>query len=424
MFIDVAKIHVKGGKGGDGVVAWRREKYEPSGGPYGGDGGRGGSIILKADEGIRTLMDFRYKRSYSGENGENGRTKKQYGKDGTDIILKVPVGTLVKDEESDKVIADLKENGQTFVIAKGGRGGRGNARFATATRQAPGFAEAGTKGEERYVVLELKLLADVGLIGFPNVGKSTILSILSAAKPKIANYHFTTLKPNLGVVFIEEEKSFVIADIPGLIEGASEGAGLGHDFLKHIERTRVLVHVLDASGSEGRDPIEDFHTINEELFNYNEKLRNKPQIIVANKMDMMESEEGLEKIKKEFESQGIKVYPLSAITNRGIDELKYGIWNLLQNTEVEYETFDEEYLEEDIEEKEDSIIVRKENDKYIVEGSFIERLLYSTYFDDVDSLRFFQDSLRQKGVIEKLKELGINEGESVFICDYEFEFFE
>lgn len=424
MFIDVAKIHVKGGKGGDGVVAWRREKYEPSGGPYGGDGGRGGSIILKADEGIRTLMDFRYKRSYSGENGENGRTKKQYGKDGTDIILKVPVGTLVKDEESDKVIADLKENGQTFVIAKGGRGGRGNARFATATRQAPGFAEAGTKGEERYVVLELKLLADVGLIGFPNVGKSTILSILSAAKPKIANYHFTTLKPNLGVVFIEEEKSFVIADIPGLIEGASEGAGLGHDFLKHIERTRVLVHVLDASGSEGRDPIEDFHTINEELFNYNEKLRNKPQIIVANKMDMMESEEGLEKIKKEIESQGIKVYPLSAITNRGIDELKYGIWNLLQNTEVEYETFDEEYLEEDIEEKEDSIIVRKENDKYIVEGSFIERLLYSTYFDDVDSLRFFQDSLRQKGVIEKLKELGINEGESVFICDYEFEFFE
>ena len=414
MFIDVAKIFVKGGKGGDGVVAWRREKYEPSGGPYGGDGGRGGSIILKADEGIRTLMDFRYKRSYSGENG----------KDGTDIILKRPVGTLVKDEESNKVIADLKENGQTFVIAKGGRGGRGNARFATATRQAPGFAEAGTKGVERHVVLELKLLADVGLIGFPNVGKSTILSILSAAKPKIANYHFTTLKPNLGVVFIGEEKSFVIADIPGLIEGASEGAGLGHDFLKHIERTRVLVHVLDASGSEGRDPIEDFHTINEELFNYNKKLRNKPQIIVANKMDMMESEEGLEKIKKEFESQGIKVYPLSAITNKGIDELKYGIWDLLQNTEVEYETFDEEYLEEDIEEKEDSIIVRKENDKYIVEGSFIERLLYSTYFDDVDSLRFFQDNLRQKGVIEKLKELGINEGESVFICDYEFEFFE
>lgn len=424
MFIDVAKIFVKGGKGGDGVVAWRREKYEPSGGPYGGDGGKGGSIILKADEGIRTLMDFRYKRSYNGENGENGRNKKQFGKDGEDIILKVPVGTLVKDEESNKVIIDLKENDQTFIIAKGGRGGRGNARFATATRQAPGFAEAGTKGEERNIVLELKLLADVGLIGFPNVGKSTILSILSAAKPKIANYHFTTLKPNLGVVFIGEEKSFVIADIPGLIEGASEGAGLGHDFLKHIERTRVLVHVLDASGSEGRDPIADFHAINEELFSYNEKLKNKPQIIVANKMDMMESEEGLEIIKQEFESQGIKVYPLSAITNKGIDELKYGIWNLLQNTELEYETFDEEYLEENLEDKEDSIIVRKENDKYIVEGSFIERLLYSTYFDDVDSLRFFQDNLRKKGVIDRLKELGINEGESVFICDNEFEFFE
>ncbi len=424
MFIDVARIFVKGGKGGDGVVAWRREKYEPSGGPYGGDGGRGGSIILKADEGIRTLMDFRYKRLYNGGNGENGRSKKQFGKDGEDIILKVPVGTLVKDEESGKVIVDLKENGQKYVIARGGRGGRGNARFATATRQAPGFSEAGTKGEERNIVLELKLLADVGLIGFPNVGKSTILSIFSAARPKIANYHFTTLKPNLGVVFIGEEKSFVIADIPGLIEGASEGAGLGHDFLKHIERTRVLVHVLDASGSEGRDPIEDFYAINEELFNYNEKLKDKPQIIVANKMDIMEGEENIAKIKQEFEPQGIKVYPLSAVTNEGIDELKYGIWNLLQTIEIDYETFDEEYQEEAIKETEDSIIVRKENDKYIVEGSFIERLIYSTYFDDVDSLRFFQDNLRKKGVIDKLKELGIDEGESVFICGYEFEFFE
>lgn len=424
MFIDVAKISVKGGKGGDGVVAWRREKYEPSGGPYGGDGGRGGSIILKADEGIRTLMDFRYKRSYSGGNGENGRSKKQYGKDGEDIVLKVPVGTLVKDEESDKVIVDLKESEQEFVIAKGGRGGRGNAKFATATRQAPGFAEAGTKGEERQIMLELKLLADAGLIGFPNVGKSTILSILSAARPKIANYHFTTLKPNLGVVFIGERKSFVIADIPGLIEGASKGAGLGHDFLKHIERTRVLVHVLDASGSEGRDPIEDFYAINEELFSYNERLRDKAQIIVANKTDMMESEENLLKIKNEFEPQGIKVYELSAVTNKGIDELKYGIWDLLQTIKIDYETFDEVYQDREIKETEDSIIVRKENDKYIVEGSFVERLIYSTYFDDVDSLRYFQDSLRKKGVIDKLKELGIDEGESVFICDYEFEFFE
>ena len=295
MFIDVAKIHVKAGKGGDGIVAWRREKYEPAGGPYGGDGGNGGSIILRADEGIRTLMDFRYKRSYAGQNGENGRTKKQFGKSGEDIVLKVPIGTLVKDVDTGGVIVDLKDKDQTFVIARGGRGGRGNAKFATATRQAPGFAEPGTRGQERQIVLELKLLADVGLIGFPNVGKSTILSILSAAKPKIANYHFTTLKPNLGVVRVAEEKSFVIADIPGLIEGAHEGAGLGHDFLRHIERTRVIVHVLDISGSEGRDPVDDFYKINEELSQYNDRLTDKPQIIVANKMDIPGATEGLAK---------------------------------------------------------------------------------------------------------------------------------
>lgn len=423
MFIDVAKIYVKAGKGGDGAVAWRREKYEPSGGPYGGDGGNGGSIILKADEGIRTLMDFRYKRSYLGENGENGRTKKQYGKDGEDIVLKVPVGTLVKDADSNRVIVDLRENGQSFVIAKGGKGGRGNAKFATPTRQAPGFAEAGTKGQERNIILELKLLADVGLVGFPNVGKSTILSILSAAKPKIANYHFTTLKPNLGVVRVAEEKSFVIADIPGLIEGAAEGAGLGHDFLRHVERTRVLVHVLDASGSEGRDPIEDFYSINDELAQYNPKLSEKPQIIVANKMDIPESAESLKRIKEEFVSKGFKVYPISAFTQQGVNELKYGIWELLINTETLYETFDEEFEDFELPEEE-TIIVRKENDKYIVEGSFIERLLYSTYFDDVDSLRYFQDMLRKKGVVDELKALGIQEGESVFICDNEFEFFD
>lgn len=423
MFIDVANIFVKAGKGGDGIVSWRREKYEPAGGPYGGDGGNGGSIILKTDEGIRTLMDFRYKRSYQAEHGENGKTKNQYGKSGQDLILKVPVGTLVKDEDSGKVIADLKEKDQTFVIARGGKGGRGNAKFATATRQAPGFAEAGTKGQERHIILELKLLADVGLIGFPNVGKSTILSTVSAAKPKIANYHFTTLKPNLGVVRVSEEKSFVIADIPGLIEGASEGAGLGHEFLRHIERTRVLVHVLDASGSEGRDPVDDYYKINEELFQYNERLRTKPQIIVANKMDMPGGDEGLELIKREFEPQGIPIYALSAITTEGINELKYGIWEMLINTEKVYETFDEEYDEFDMNEEE-TIIVKFEEGKYKVEGTFIERLLYSTYFDDVDSLRFFQDTLRKKGVIDELKKLGIEEGESVFICDNEFEFFE
>lgn len=423
MFIDVANIHVKAGRGGDGIVSWRREKFEPAGGPYGGDGGNGGSIILKADEGIRTLMDFRYKRSYNGENGENGKTKNQYGKSGQDIVLKVPVGTLIKDENTGKVIVDLKEKDQTFVIARGGKGGRGNARFATSTRQAPGFAEPGTKGQERSIVLELKLLADVGLIGFPNVGKSTILSIVSAAKPKIANYHFTTLKPNLGVVRIADGKSFVIADIPGLIEGASEGAGLGHDFLRHIERTKVLVHVLDASGVEGRNPVDDFYKINEEIFNYNEKLQSRPQIIVANKMDIEGADEGLKAIKEEFEPKGYLIFPLSAATTDGIDELKFAIWDMLEKTEGEYETFDEEFDEFDIPEEE-TIIVKFEDGKYIVEGSFVERLLYSTYFDDVDSLRYFQETLKNKGIVDELRRLGIQEGESVYICENEFEFFE
>lgn len=423
MFIDVAKIRVIGGKGGDGVVAWRREKYEPSGGPYGGDGGNGGSVILKADEGIRTLMDFRYKTVYRAENGENGRSKKQFGRAGQDIILRVPVGTLVKDANTGGVIVDLKENNQTFVIAKGGRGGRGNARFATATRQAPNFAEAGTKGEDREIILELKLLADVGLIGFPNVGKSTILSILSSAKPKIANYHFTTLKPNLGVVRVADEKSFVLADIPGLIEGAHEGAGLGHDFLKHIERTSVLIHVLDISGSEGRDPVEDFYKINEELVKYNERLSKKPQIIAANKMDLPGANEGLEKLKAELEPMGYKIYPVSAATMEGIEELKYAAWNLLMEAEKTYETYDEEhiYYEED---SEDDIIVKFEDGEFIVEGDFVERLLHSVNFNDVDSVRYFQDMLRKKGIIDELKRLGIEESDSVFICGYEFEFFE
>lgn len=423
MFVDIAKITVRGGKGGNGIVAWRREKYEPSGGPYGGDGGNGGSIILIADEGIRTLMDFRYKRHYFGENGEDGRTKKQFGKAGKDTIIKVPVGTLVKDAKTGKVIVDLKEKNQTYVIAKGGKGGRGNAKFATATRQAPGFAEAGTKGQEREILLELKLLADVGLIGYPNVGKSTILSMLSDAKPKIANYHFTTLQPNLGVVRVGEEKSFVLADIPGLIEGASEGIGLGHDFLRHVERTRVLVHVLDASGIEGRDPVKDFYTINEELFQYSHKLKDKPQIIIANKMDLPGAQEGLANIKSEFEPQGIKIYEASAATAKGINELKYAIWEFLSDYQGEYETFDEEYEDELEYAEEETIIVRKENDMYIVEGTFVENLIESIYFDDVDSLRYFQETIRKKGIIEELENLGIEEGDSVFIAGYEFEFF-
>lgn len=422
MFIDKAKISVKAGKGGNGIVAWRREKFEPSGGPFGGDGGNGGSIILQADEGIRTLMDFRYKRVYKGDNGEDGRTKRQFGKAGEDIIIRVPVGTLIKDGNSGNVIVDLKEKDQSYTIAKGGRGGRGNARFATATRQAPGFAEPGTRGEEREIILELKLLADVGLVGFPNVGKSTLLSILSAAKPKIANYHFTTLSPNLGVVRVADQKSFVIADIPGLIEGAAEGVGLGHEFLRHVERTRVLVHVLDISGMEGRDPIEDFKTINEELVQYNPKLGTKPQIIAANKMDLPGADEQLEKLKEEFADQDIQIFPISAATRQGIDPLKYAVWELLSNTEIEYETFDEMHIEEEIEEEE-TIIVRKEDGDYIVEGSFVERLLESTYFDNADSLRYFQETLRKKGIVEELEKLGIEEGETVIICEHEFEFF-
>ncbi len=423
MFIDFARIYLKAGKGGDGAVAWRREKFEPSGGPFGGDGGDGGSIILQTDEGIRTLMDFRYRRSYKGENGENGGTKKQFGKYGEDIILKVPVGTLVKDEETEGIIIDLKEPGQTYTVVKGGRGGRGNARFATATRQAPSFAEPGKEGDERGIILELKLLADVGLIGFPNVGKSTILSTISSAKPKIANYHFTTLKPNLGVVKVEEGKSFVIADIPGLIEGAHEGIGLGHEFLRHIERTSVLVHVLDISGYEGRDPIEDFHTINQELFQYNEKLKEKPQIIVANKMDIPGAEENLKRVREEFEPKGYEVLELSAATLQGLEELKYKMWDIVSKTEIDYETYDDYHIDV-IEEEEDPIIVRKENGMYIVEGVFIDRLLRGTHFNNRSSVRHFQKVLRDQGVIEQLKELGIQEEDSVFISEYEFEFFE
>lgn len=425
MFIDIAKIRVKAGKGGDGAVAFRREKYEPSGGPYGGDGGNGGSIILQVDNSIRTLMDFKYKRNYKAEDGENGKTKKQYGKKGSDLVLKVPLGTLVKDGDSEKVIADLKEEGQTFVIAKGGKGGKGNAKFATPTRQAPRFAEAGEKGEERFIILELKLLADVGLIGFPNVGKSTLLSVLSSAKPKIANYHFTTLTPNLGVVKVDDGKSFVIADIPGLIEGAHEGAGLGHEFLRHVERTRLLVHLVDVSGIEGRDPLEDFYKINEELEKYSSKLSEKPQIVVANKMDLNTSSEYYESLKEELTKEGYEVYPISAATRKGVEALKYAIWDRLVDIETNYETFDdiiEEY--EEVKDIEDDIIVKYEDGMYIVEGSFIEKLLYSTNFEDIDSSRYFQNTLRKRGVVDELKKLGVSENDTVFICGFEFEFFE
>lgn len=427
MFVDKAKIFVQGGKGGNGAVAFRREKYEPSGGPAGGDGGHGGSVILQVDEGLKTLMDFRYKHHFKAPFGEDGKNKTKFGKKGEDLILKVPPGTIVKDFESDAVIADLKDKDQSFVVAKGGRGGYGNARFTTSTRQAPRFAKPGEKGEERWIVLELKLLADVGLVGFPNVGKSTLLSIISDAKPKIGNYHFTTITPNLGVVKIDQGESYVVADIPGLIEGAHEGVGLGHEFLRHVERTKLIVHVVDVSGQEGRDPVKDFEKINEELEKYSPKLAKRHQIVVGNKMDLPESEAGYENLKSAVEELGYTIYPISAATNMGISKLKYDVWSKLQEIEDPEPLFDEvneNKVYELANRKDNSVTIRKEDGIYIVEGYPMERLVDSTNFNDRDSLRHFENVLRKRGIIEELKELGVQEEDIVSICGVEFEFFD
>ncbi len=421
MFIDEAKITVTAGNGGDGAVAWRREKFEPSGGPAGGDGGNGGSIILVTSEEIHTLMDFRYKRIYKGNNGEKGRQKKQFGANGEDVVLKVPVGTLVKDSITGNVIVDLKHLNQEFVIAKGGRGGRGNARYTTPTRRAPNFAQPGRAGETREIILELKLLADVGLIGFPNVGKSSLLSIISAAKPKISNYHFTTLSPNLGVVSLGLEKSFVVADVPGLIEGASEGTGLGHEFLKHIERTNLLIHVLDISGIEGRDPLEDYDLINKELKSYNSNLENKKQIVYANKMDLPGASDNLERLKEKLKDTDIKIFSGSVVKQENIQELLYYVWDELGKVERTYETYDEVYVDLVKEDKKEILIEQVGND-FIVSGEEIEYLINSINFDDNESIKYFQNMLIKKGVISLLEEAGINEGDNVFIGDIEFEF--
>ena len=422
MFVDIAKISVKAGKGGNGSVAFRREKYIPMGGPAGGDGGDGGSIILVADEGLRTLMDFRYKRHYQAENGEDGRGKKQYGSDGKNLYLRVPIGTLVKDEETGIVLADLKTHGRQYVAAKGGHGGKGNVKFKNSIRRTPRFAEPGTKGDERDIILELKLIADVGLIGFPNVGKSTILASVTSAKPKIANYHFTTLKPNLGVVNIGEGHSYVMADIPGLIEGASEGAGLGLDFLRHVERTKLLLHVIDASGQEGRDPVEDFYKINDELKQYSDKLSEKEQIIVLNKLDLPDALDNVERIKKEF-SDEFEIIEVSAATGNNLDLLKKRAYERLLQIEEEIEFVDEEVVESFFDKKErDTIVVAKEEDYYLAEGDFLERLVASTNFDDFESFSNFQKVLVDKGVIEKLRELGAKEGDLISVCGVEFDF--
>ena len=421
MFIDIAKIELKAGKGGDGCVSFRREKYEPDGGPYGGDGGDGGSVIFISDEGVRTLMDFRYKKHYFAQNGENGKTKKQYGKKGEDLIIKVPVGTLIKDFETNRVIHDFKVKDDKFIVAKGGRGGKGNARFATSTRQAPRFAQPGTKGEERTIKLELKLIADVGLVGLPNVGKSSLLSVLSDAKPKIANYHFTTLEPNLGVCRVEENKSFVIADIPGLIEGASEGVGLGHNFLRHVERTNILIHVLDVSGMEGRDPKVDFDAINDELRKYSEKLANKKQIVALNKIDLVFDDETIPNTKSYFEDKGYEVFLINALSGEGLPELMERAYYYVENYEPEVEATDDTVM---YEAKPDTefVITRGDDAAFYITGKRIERLVAMTNLDDDQSLRRFQRIWRFMELDNKLREKGCQEGDEVVIGEQRFTF--
>ena len=426
MFIDKAKILVRSGKGGNGAVSFRREKYVPLGGPDGGDGGRGGNIVFKVDTGMTTLLDFKYKRKYIAEDGINGSTSKCYGRDGEDLYITVPMGTVIREAETNKVIADLSHKDDVFVFLKGGKGGKGNAKFATPTRQAPHFAEPGMPGEEMNVVLELKLLADVGLLGFPNVGKSTFLSMTTAAKPKIANYHFTTLKPNLGVVAPEGAEPFVMADIPGIIEGASEGVGLGLEFLRHIERTRLLIHVVDISGIEGRDAVEDFIKINEELKNYSVKLWDRPQIVVANKTDMLYDEEIFENFKKKVNEMGFdKVFKMSAATREGVDAVIKEAARMLQSIPVkELEISEEErYIPE---EKRFTYEIRveqgEEYDTYYVFGTFVDRLLSAVNIHDADSLRYFHKVLKNKGVLDKLREMGIQDGDMVSLNDFEFEY--
>ena len=424
MFVDIVKINLKAGKGGNGSIAFRREKYEPMGGPAGGDGGKGGNIVIVADEGLRTLMDFKYKKIFKAQNGEDGRNKNQYGAKGEDLVLKVPVGTLVKDEETGIVLADLNAANQTFIAAKGGKGGRGNVKFKSSTRRAPRFAEPGGKAEEKTVILELKMIADVGLIGFPNVGKSTFLSVTTSANPKIANYHFTTLKPNLGVVKMPTGESFLIADIPGLIEGASTGTGLGLEFLRHIERTRLLLHIIDISGQEERDPIEDYYTINNELAQYSQALAEKEQIIVLNKTDLPNVEENIKRVRDKLSGKG-DIFEISAVTKTGITEVLYAALNQLKEMPNPVTFYDEnEALKLSQKEIRDTINVYRHNEQYIADGYFLEKLVDSTNFEDTESIKNFQKVLNDKGVIEKLKTLGASEGDTVVVCGIEFDFIE
>ncbi|MEG0829083.1 MAG: GTPase ObgE [Anaerovoracaceae bacterium] len=426
MFVDRAKIFIRSGKGGNGAVTFRRETHVPEGGPDGGDGGDGGNVIFKADGNLRTLMDFRYKQKYEAESGQNGMKKKCFGKRGENLVILVPTGTVIIDEESGLVMKDLVNAGDSFVAAKGGKGGKGNTHFKNSVRQAPNFAEAGGFSKDRKVILELKMIADVGLVGFPNVGKSTLLSVSTSAKPKIANYHFTTITPNLGVVKIFDS-GFVMADIAGIIEGAHEGAGLGFYFLKHIERTKVLIHVVDVSGSEGRDPIEDFDKINEELRKYSPELMKKPQIVAANKMDIIDEDgEEYRKFKEHVEAKGYKVFPISAPINLGVHELlaeaETQLQQLAQNPEEEeiYEVFDFEKDDEDPTYRE--VYIGNDNGTYVLSGKQLEKIFNSTNFNDSGSMRYLYKYIEKSGAFGKLKEIGLKEGDTVRVVNYEFEY--
>lgn len=422
MFVDIAEIHIKAGNGGNGLVSFRREKYVPDGGPDGGDGGHGGNIVFKADKNLTTLMDFRYRKSYQAQNGGDGKARNCTGRKGEDLTVLVPVGTIIRDKASGRIIKDMSQPDEEFIAAKGGNGGWGNIHFATPTRQAPRFAKNGIPGQERDITLELKLLADVGLAGFPNVGKSTLLSVVSDARPKIANYHFTTLEPNLGVVDAGEGKSFVLADIPGLIEGAHEGIGLGHEFLRHIERTRVIIHVVDVSGIEGRDPIEDFEKINEELALYSDSLADRPQIVAANKTDIITDPALLESFRAYIKEKGLPFFEISAASRKGVRELISYTASVLDTLEPVL-VYEPEFIDEDEPAGEDFVITR-DNEVYVVEGPYIDKLMRGVNFEDEESLQYFQRALRRKGIIDALRERGCGEGDPVRMGGAEFDFVE
>ncbi|MGZ9585121.1 GTPase ObgE [Paenibacillus marinisediminis] len=431
MFVDKAKIYVKGGDGGDGLVAFRREKYVPNGGPAGGDGGNGGDVIFRVDEGLRTLVDFRYQKHFKAERGVKGRNKSQHGANAEHMIVRVPPGTVIVDDDTQDVIADLTRHGQQVVIAKGGRGGRGNIRFATPTNPAPELAEHGQEGQERWVVLELKVMADVGLVGFPSVGKSTLLSVVSSAQPKIGAYHFTTITPNLGVVDVGDGRSFVMADLPGLIEGAHTGVGLGHEFLRHVERTRVIIHVVDMAGTEGRDPFEDWQKINDELRLYNAKLAERPQIVAANKMDMPEAAEYLESFREQLKEvrPDIEIMPISSLTKKGVQELLYKAMSTLEQLPVAPEVEEVAEVEERkiyrLEKKEETeFTIRRENDIFVVESAAIESMLKRMQMNSHDAILLFARTLRRMGVDDALRKRGAKDGTIIRIADFEFEFVE